>query len=130
MSELYHHGIKGQKWGIRRSPEQLGHIHERRNELKNQLVRSSGSRSSNTLKEARRQDINKLSNQQLKDYNERLQLEQNYARLTEGKIKQGKDWIARTIISGIIVGSVATVTKQFVTSWLKGQSIFGIKIGA
>lgn len=23
--ELYHHGIKGQKWGIRRTPEQLGH---------------------------------------------------------------------------------------------------------
>lgn len=24
-SELYHHGIKGQKWGVRRTPEQLGH---------------------------------------------------------------------------------------------------------
>lgn len=24
-NELYHHGIKGQKWGIRRTPEQLGH---------------------------------------------------------------------------------------------------------
>lgn len=23
--ELYHHGIKGQKWGIRRTPAQLGH---------------------------------------------------------------------------------------------------------
>lgn len=23
--ELYHHGIKGMKWGIRRTPEQLGH---------------------------------------------------------------------------------------------------------
>ena len=24
-SELYHHGVKGQKWGVRRTPEQLGY---------------------------------------------------------------------------------------------------------
>ena len=23
-TELYHHGVKGQKWGVRRTPEQLG----------------------------------------------------------------------------------------------------------
>lgn len=25
MSDFYHHGILGQKWGVRRTPEQLGH---------------------------------------------------------------------------------------------------------
>lgn len=24
-TELYHHGVKGQKWGVTRTPEQLGH---------------------------------------------------------------------------------------------------------
>lgn len=26
LGEIYHHGIKGMKWGVRRSPEQLGHV--------------------------------------------------------------------------------------------------------
>lgn len=122
---LMHHGIKGMKWGIRRTPEQLGRRDERRQEAKNRLIRSSGSRASNTLREARGQDINKLSNQQLQDYNNRLNLEQNFARLTEGRVKQGKDWIAKTIISGIIVGTVAQVTKSLVKNWL--ETTFGIK---
>jgi len=124
MSELYHHGILGMRWGVRRTPEQLGHRQQIREERRNRIKRSSGSIKSDTYREAQKQDISKLTNQQLKDYNERLQLEQNFARLTSGKVKQGKDWVTKTIISGIVVGSVATVTKQVVQSWLKGQ--FGI----
>lgn len=130
MSELYHHGIAGMKWGVRRTPEQLGHrsgkkmTDEKKQEIKNRLIRSSGSRSSKTLHEARGRDINNLTNQQLRDYNERLNLEQNYARLTEGKVKQGKDWIAKTVISGVIIGTISQVTKQVVKNWLTTK--FGI----
>lgn len=124
MSELYHYGILGMKWGVRRTPEQLGHRKQKVEEVKNTLRRSSGSRKSSTLTKARKEDIDKLSNQQLKDYNERLNLEQNFARVTEGRVKQGKDWVTKTIVSGIIIGTVSQVTKQVVKNWLTTK--FGI----
>lgn len=124
MSELYHHGIPGMKWGVRRTPEQLGHKQQKREERKNRFVRSSGSRNSTTLQNARKADINKLSNKELKDYNERLNLERNFADLTKGNVSAAKNWIGKTVISGIVVGSIATVTKQVVQHWLKDQ--FGI----
>lgn len=127
MSELYHHGIPGMKWGVRRTPEQLGHKQQKREERKNRFVRSSGSRNSTTLQNARKADINKLSNKELKDYNERLNLERNFADLTKGNVSAAKNWIGKTVISGIVVGSIATVTKQVVQHWLKDQ--FGILIG-
>jgi hypothetical protein len=34
-NELYHHGVKGMKWGVRRTPEQLGRREKR---LKNPIV--------------------------------------------------------------------------------------------
>lgn len=30
-NELYHHGVKGQKWGVRRTPVQLGYMTRRQN---------------------------------------------------------------------------------------------------
>ena len=121
MSELYHHGIPGMKWGVRRTPEQLGHRQQKREERKNRFVRSSGSRKSTTLQNARKADINKLSNKELKDYNERLNLERNFADLTKGNVSAVKSWVGKTVLSGIVVGSVATVTKQVVQHWLKDQ---------
>lgn len=39
-NELYHHGVKGQKWGVRRSPEELGYdVGQRIQNGINRLVR-------------------------------------------------------------------------------------------
>lgn len=121
-----HHGILGMKWGVRRTPEELGHrVKEKESVFKNKLVRSLGSRSSNTLKEARSKDINKLSNEDLKRYNERLNLERNFSQLTEGKVKSARDWVAKTVVTGIFVGAISQLTKQVVKKWLSDKFNIG-----
>lgn len=42
--ELYHYGIKGQKWGVRRTPEQLGHPKPTRAEKKASKIREKNAR--------------------------------------------------------------------------------------
>lgn len=42
MSEIYHHGIKGMKWGVRRTPEQLGHRISKRINQHQKKKRHSG----------------------------------------------------------------------------------------
>ena len=80
---LMHHGIKGMKWGVRRTPEQLGRA---RGKLENgvNIVRNyTGSKRSNALKAARRKDINQMSNKELQDTITRLNLEKQYRSLTK-----------------------------------------------
>lgn len=118
-----HHGILGMKWGVRRTPEELGHrVKEKESVFKNKLVRSSGSRSSNTLKEARSKDINKLTNEELKSYNNRLNLEKQFSELTSGRVKKGKDWASgamKSLFGGIVIGSVTAVVAPIGQKWLK-----------
>lgn len=122
---LAHYGIIGMKWGVRRTPEQLGHRSASSEERRNRIIRSSGSRNTETLRRARGEDINKLTNQQLQDYNTRLNLERNYAQLTEGRVKSGKDWVMKTLISGIVVSVSTQLVKDAVKKWMENK--FGIE---
>lgn len=69
---LEHHGVLGQKWGVRKNRKQVTTSidHKRVKKLR-------GKRSS------------QLSNQQLKLLNERKNLEQNFSRLNPGTVAKG-----------------------------------------
>lgn len=40
LNSLEHYGIKGQKWGVRRTPEQLGHITEKKRKVSNWIEKA------------------------------------------------------------------------------------------
>lgn len=40
LNSLEHYGVKGQKWGVRRTPEQLGHITEKKRKVSNWIQKA------------------------------------------------------------------------------------------
>lgn len=123
---LQHHGVKGQRWGIRRFQKKdgtrtpLGKKREREdNEFLNRAKRNAGIRRSDALTEARSKNINKLTTEELKKYNDRLQAEENYVRLTKGTTARGKEiamqWglqIAAAIVTGIAIETGKSYVKN------------------
>ena len=74
-NELYHHGIKGMKWGIRRTPAQLGHP----------TKKSSSNQ--------RRDEMKKMSDTELRNRINRIQMEKQYMQLTAPDINPGKKFV-------------------------------------
>ncbi len=85
MSELYHFGVKGMKWGIHKD--------------RKRLVRTKRSKTdSSDYQESRdllAKSPNQLSNAQLRKLNERLNLEQQYSSLTTTQKQNGQSFMGR-----------------------------------
>lgn len=123
---LEHHGIKGQKWGVRRFQNADGSYTQAgltrrglagsKNKNKPQApdfrVEVRKTRRSDTLKRARKEDINKLSDSELRKYNERLQLEQNFERLREDNFSRAQNYVVKALTTMTIAAASAFVTSQ------------------
>ena len=104
-SFLEHSGKKGMKWGIRNSVKRL----------KNRIKNPHYSKDYKQTKNLRRKSSKYLSNNQLRELNKRMELEQNYNRLSTTPLNRGFT-IARNIIaiSGTIAGLYAIQNRRFV----------------
>lgn len=80
---ISHYGKKGMKWGVR---NKTSVAIKKRSNAKNEKL----SPDAKELRNLRSKNPATLSNNDLKKINERMNLEQNYARLNAGKVKKGK----------------------------------------
>ena len=90
---LMHYGVKGMKWGVRHDRPSSGERKSRRKTRASIRRNYTGGRSSDALKAARRQDINKMSNQELQQHITRLNLERQYRSLTKIDIGAGQKYM-------------------------------------
>lgn len=100
--ELFHHGVKGMKWGVRKgiATNSASALKEASN-----LAGTASKRSSLTKKQ--KKQVGRMSDQELRAKINRMQMEQQYANLNPSKVSRGAS-IAQSILSA--AGSVALIT--------------------
>jgi hypothetical protein len=136
-NELYHHGIKGMKWGVRRTDAQLGHdtgkIDLQKTKKKVDAAGTIVTESQNINKKVSSKKQRKMQKQQvqtakamtdkeLRERVNRLNMEQQYARLSTEQMNAGKVNVDKVLAE---VGTAVAVTNSVLAIALAIQKLKG-----
>lgn len=89
-NELYHHGVKGMKWGVRKKHKQSVKVHR---DYYNAHSKKS---------------IHEMSDQELRSRINRLQMEQNYTRISNQNVNKGKLYFDKAMKTATTVAAITT----------------------
>lgn len=107
IDTLYHYGILGMKWGKRKGSSGSSSSKKKSSSTENQ---SEDHKKKTTLKKKR---ISEMSNSELKDLNNRLQLEKQYKDLTRAEISPGKKFV-----TDVLTNAAKQTASQYVSKYM------------
>ena len=122
--ELMHYGVPGMKWGVRRTPAQLGRKKTSsskslfgKKKSKSKAKAKTKSESSKEETAPKKKSVKEMSDDELNAAIRRMQLEQTYASLSPQKVSTGKA-ITKRILNNIVVPAAEDVGRQMVKTAL------------
>lgn len=136
-NELYHHGIKGMKWGVRRTPSQLGHDTgkidlqktKKKVDAANTIVNETKNINNNVSKKQSKKvqkqklaEVKSMSDKELRERVNRLNMEQQYIRMSSEQMNAGRANVNSVLNN---VGTVITVTNSALAIALAVQKLRG-----
>lgn len=123
-NELYHYGVKGMKWGVRRTPAQLGHDTgkidlqktKKKVDAANTIVNETRNINNNVSKKQAKKvqkqkmaEVKSMSDQELRERVNRLNMEQQYMRMSSEQMNAGRANINSVLNN---VGTVVNVASS------------------
>lgn len=94
---LYHHGVKGMKWGVRRTPAQLG----KGKTFPHKFPKIAKKEKHEDYESAHSsKKIREMSDAELKKRINRLQMEKQYSQLADTEINRGKRYVSNVVKAG------------------------------
>lgn len=115
-----HHGVKGMKWGVRRSQAQLDRAAGRRAQKKDAKQARKTSNAQNS-KSGKRTEAKTLSNDELRSRINRLQMEKQYSELASSPAVQSGAQKAGGVLLKEGGKIVSNAGKQVVTQLVKNE---------
>ena len=123
-NELMHYGVPGMKWGVRRTPAQLGRKKTSsskslfgKKKPKSKAKAKTKSESSKEEAAPKKKSVKEMSDDELNAAIRRMQLEQTYASLSPQKVSTGKA-VTKRILNNIVVPAAEDVGRQMVKTAL------------
>ena len=123
-NELMHYGVPGMKWGVKRTPAQLGRksasssksLFEKK-KPKPKAKTKEKPESSKKETAPKPKSVKEMSDDELNSAIRRMQLEQTYASLSPQKVSTGKA-VTKRILNNIVVPAAEDVGRQMVKTAL------------